>query len=72
MPSERWGAFSVVDHIDEGALAADVLLYDSHGRDRRHCEDRSGLIADKPGMLGRFFPSNETNGSRPGCSPNHL
>ncbi len=28
MPSERWGAFSVIDHIDAGALAADVLLYD--------------------------------------------
>ncbi len=28
MSSERWGAFSVVDHIDAAALAADVLLYD--------------------------------------------
>jgi hypothetical protein len=28
MASERWGAFSVIDHIDAGALAADVLLYD--------------------------------------------
>jgi hypothetical protein len=28
MSSERWGAFSVIDHIDAAALAADVLLYD--------------------------------------------
>src|SRR5215831_10707881 len=28
MTGERWGAFSVIDHIDAGALAADVLLYD--------------------------------------------
>ncbi|MBS1857951.1 MAG: hypothetical protein JST11_21460 [Acidobacteria bacterium] len=28
MDSQRWGAFSVIDHIDAGALAADVLLYD--------------------------------------------
>src|SRR5262245_2816752 len=26
--SERWGAFSVIDHKDAAALAADVLLYD--------------------------------------------
>jgi hypothetical protein len=28
MSQERWGAFSVKDHIDAAALAADVLLYD--------------------------------------------
>jgi hypothetical protein len=28
MPGQRWGAFSVIDHIDAEALAADVLLYD--------------------------------------------
>ncbi|MGB6686328.1 MAG: hypothetical protein WBE76_00630 [Terracidiphilus sp.] len=28
MSGERWGAFSVIDHIDAAALAADVLLYD--------------------------------------------
>jgi hypothetical protein len=28
MSNERWGAFSVIDHIDAAALAADVLLYD--------------------------------------------
>ncbi len=28
MSTERWGGFSVKDHIDAAALAADVLLYD--------------------------------------------
>jgi hypothetical protein len=28
MSSERWGGFSVKDHIDAAALAADVLLYE--------------------------------------------
>jgi hypothetical protein len=28
MSQQRWGAFSVKDHIDAAALAADVLLYD--------------------------------------------
>jgi hypothetical protein len=28
MSRQRWGAFSVKDHIDAAALAADVLLYD--------------------------------------------
>ena len=28
MNIQRWGAFSVVDHKDARALAADVLLYD--------------------------------------------